>query len=87
MAKVQKFLDCGCAITEDGARHWCPSCSAPLPTRSHQELEKVRARLRTRLSSWENTLNKGDHLEQIRARAAINEIETVLFMLDKVDAG
>lgn len=85
--KVKKILDCGCAITEDGARHWCPSCSAPIPTRSHQELEKVRTRLRNRLASWENTLKNGDQLDRARAGAAINEIEGFLFMLDKVDAG
>lgn len=26
-AKVTAYLDCGCAILEDGTRTWCPSCA------------------------------------------------------------
>ena len=29
MAKVISYLDCGCAILENGSRHWCPSCNSP----------------------------------------------------------
>lgn len=25
-AKVVTYLDCGCAIREDGSRAWCPTC-------------------------------------------------------------
>lgn len=26
--KVLNYLDCGCAILENGVRSWCPSCNA-----------------------------------------------------------
>ena len=29
MGKVLSYLDCGCAITDDGRRTYCPTCSAP----------------------------------------------------------
>ena len=28
--KVIAYLDCGCAIVEDGKRVWCPTCSADI---------------------------------------------------------
>lgn len=31
MSKVAHYLDCGCAIMDDGKRHVCPSCAAPIP--------------------------------------------------------
>lgn len=27
MSKVTRYLDCGCALLEDGSRSWCPTCA------------------------------------------------------------
>lgn len=27
MKKVSTYLDCGCALMEDGSRQWCPTCT------------------------------------------------------------
>jgi hypothetical protein len=42
MSNVLSYLDCGCAITNDG-RVWCPSCSSPQATPEDQhEMQEMR---------------------------------------------
>ena len=41
MPKVTRYLDCGCAILEGGARVWCPSYESTEPTVSPPALLKA----------------------------------------------
>lgn len=45
MSEVLRFLDCGCAIMQDGRREWCPTCAGgyekPRPTR-RADAERLR---------------------------------------------
>lgn len=39
---VKHYLDCGCAIMDDGRREWCPSCVGGQP-KVTQDAERVQA--------------------------------------------
>lgn len=51
MSKVTHYLDCGCALLEDGSRAWCPTCANGGPKDNRDEridalesqLEAIRA--------------------------------------------
>jgi hypothetical protein len=43
MSRVVSYLDCGCAIHDDGGRTWCPTCEERLlPSAGRDALYAIR---------------------------------------------
>ncbi len=64
--KVLSYLDCGCAVMEDGSRSLCPSCAEPQPIRmatvehSEQSDELMRLRRLVRMIQGALGTEEGD---------------------------
>ena len=66
---VKAFLDCGCAIKEDGTRAWCPTCLASNEARPVGLTEDERASI----ERWGEV--KGERAVKDRIEAAMDEAE------------
>jgi hypothetical protein len=70
--KVLSYLDCGCAIMEDGSRHLCPSCESPPSSGSMPSGAEMIHRERERQISKErfDADHDDDHRDNEIVRAA-----------------
>lgn len=73
MSKVINYLECGCAILEDGSRSWCPTCSSP-PAPTPSPLAVAVAQYFDAIAVSEGPMQPNWHVIRDKARAARDEL-------------
>jgi hypothetical protein len=89
---VLTYLECGCAIRQDGSRAWCPTCTAgPQPKRGMMDHEDTRALLQSLsdtqkvIAEISRTLNLQAQLSAIWVAERLSQWEGVpLYLQDRV---